>query len=33
VLEQVRIHPVLTVREVLEVALEPARQPGEAFAA
>ncbi len=33
VLEQVRIHPVLTVREVLEVALEPARQTGEALAA
>jgi ATP-dependent Lon protease len=33
VLEAVRIHPVLTVREVLEVALEPARQPGEALAA
>ncbi len=33
VLEQVRIHPVLTVREVLDVALEPARHPGEALAA
>jgi ATP-dependent Lon protease len=33
VLEEVRIHPVLTVTEVLEVALEPARQPGEALAA
>jgi ATP-dependent Lon protease len=33
VLEEVRIHPVLTVREVLDVALEPARHPGEALAA
>jgi ATP-dependent Lon protease len=33
VLEQVRIHPVLTVGEVLDVALEPARDRGEALAA
>ena len=33
VLEEVHIHPVLTVTEVLEVALEPARHPGEALAA
>ena len=33
VLEEVHIHPVLTVTEVLEVALEPARQTGEALAA
>jgi ATP-dependent Lon protease len=33
VLEQVRIHPVLTVQEVLDVALEPARERGEALAA
>ncbi|WP_217913661.1 endopeptidase La [Miltoncostaea marina] len=33
VLEQVRIHPVLTVREVLDVALEPACDRGEALAA
>jgi ATP-dependent Lon protease len=33
VLEQVRIHPVLTVQEVLEVALEPARDRDEAIAA
>ena len=33
VLEEVHIHPVLTVTEVLDVALEPARQPGEALAA
>ncbi len=33
VLEQVAIHPVLTVQEVLEIALEPSRDRGEALAA
>jgi ATP-dependent Lon protease len=33
VLEQVTVHPVLTVGEVLEIALEPARDRGEALAA
>jgi ATP-dependent Lon protease len=33
VLERVTIHPVLTVQEVLDVALEPARDRGEAIAA
>jgi ATP-dependent Lon protease len=33
VLEQVAIHPVLTVREVLDIALEPARDRGAALAA
>jgi ATP-dependent Lon protease len=33
VLEQVAIHPVLTVQEVLDIALEPARDRGEALAA
>ena len=33
VLEQVTIHPVLTVQEVLDIALEPARDRGEALAA
>jgi ATP-dependent Lon protease len=33
VLEQVAIHPVLTVQEVLDIALEPSRDRGEALAA
>jgi ATP-dependent Lon protease len=33
VLEQVTVHPVLTVREVLDIALEPARDRGGALAA
>ncbi len=33
VLEQVSIHPVLTVQEVLDIALEPSRDRGEALAA
>jgi ATP-dependent Lon protease len=33
VLEDVRVHPVLTVREVLDIALEPARDRGGAVAA
>jgi ATP-dependent Lon protease len=33
VLEKVAVHPVLTVREVLDIALEPSRDRGEALAA
>jgi ATP-dependent Lon protease len=33
ILEKVRVHPVLTVREVLDIALEPARDRHEALAA
>ena len=33
ILEQVRVHPVLTVREVLDIALEPAGVRDEAIAA
>jgi hypothetical protein len=33
VLEQVAVHPVLTVQEVLDIALEPSRDRGEALAA
>ncbi len=33
ILEKVRVHPVLTVREVLDIALEPARDRREALAA
>ena len=33
ILEQVRVHPVLTVQEVLDIALEPARDRTESLAA
>jgi ATP-dependent Lon protease len=33
ILEKVRVHPVLTVREVLDIALEPARDRHETLAA
>ena len=33
ILEKVRVHPVLTVREVLDIALEPARDRHESLAA
>jgi len=33
ILEKVRVHPVLTVREVLDIALEPARDRHESMAA
>jgi ATP-dependent Lon protease len=33
ILEQVKVHPVLTVREVLDIALEPAADRDQALAA
>jgi len=33
ILEKVRVHPVLTVQEVLDIALEPARDRHESLAA